>query len=76
MEEVIGADYVYVMSNGKVKMEGEPRQIFARSAELAECRLTIPEVTRIALRLNELGIDIPKDILSVEELTEAVLNVM
>lgn len=74
MEEVIGADYVYVMSDGKVKMEGEPRQIFARSEELEECRLTIPEVTKIALKLNKLGVKIPKDVLSVEELTEAVVR--
>lgn len=74
MEEVIGADYVYVMRKGKVKMEGTPRQIFARSEELEDCRLTIPEVTKIALDLNKRGLNIPKDILSVEELTEAVVR--
>ncbi len=74
MEEVIGADYVYVMRKGKVKMEGTPRQIFARSEELEDCRLTIPEVTKIALDLNKRGLNMPKDILSVEELTEAVVR--
>lgn len=74
MEEVIGADYVYVMRKGKVKLEGTPRQIFARSEELEDCRLTIPEVTKIALDLNKRGLNIPKDILSVEELTEAVVR--
>lgn len=74
MEEVIGADYVYVMRKGKVKMEGTPRQIFSRSEELEDCRLTIPEVTQIALDLNKRGLNIPKDILSVEELTEAVVR--
>ncbi len=74
MEEVIGADYVYVMRKGKVKMEGTPRQIFSRSEELEDCRLTIPEVTKIALDLNKRGLNIPKDILSVEELTEAVVR--
>lgn len=74
MEEVIGADYVYVMKKGKVKMEGTPRQIFVRSEELSDCRLTIPEITKIALNLNKRGINIPKDVLSVEELTEAIIK--
>lgn len=74
MEEVTAADYVYVMSGGQIKMQGTPRQIFARSEELAEYKLTIPEVTRIALELIKKGINIPKDILYVEELTDILLK--
>lgn len=74
MEEVTAADYVYVMSDGRIKMQGTPRSVFARSGELVKYRLTIPEVTKIALRLGELGIDIPKDILYVEELTDILLK--
>ena len=44
MEEVVGADYVYVMSDGKVQMQGKPRQIFANAEELEQYRLTIPEI--------------------------------
>ena len=68
MEEVVGADYVYVMSDGKVQMQGKPRQIFAKAVELEQYRLTIPEITKIALELNKKGMNIPKDILSAEEL--------
>lgn len=74
MEEVTGTDYVYVMSEGKIKMEGTPRQIFARSEELIKYRLTIPEVTKIALELNKKGIEVPKDILYAEELTDILLR--
>ncbi len=49
MEEVAGADYVYVMSKGQVKMKGTPRQVFARSEELAKYRLMVPEVTKIEI---------------------------
>ena len=70
MEEVVGADYVYVMSDGKVQMQGKPRQIFAKAEELEQYRLTIPEITKIALELNKKGMNIPKDILSAEELVE------
>lgn len=70
MEEVIGADYVYVMEKGKVRMHGTPRQIFGRSEELIECRLSIPEVTKLALELNKIGIKVPKDVLNIDELME------
>ncbi len=74
MEEVTGADYVFVMNDGKVSMQGTPRQIFARSEELKEYRLTIPEVTKIALHLRKMGIELPKDILNEEELVKALIE--
>ena len=74
MEEVVGADYVYVMSDGKVQMQGKPRQIFANAEELEQYRLTIPEITKIALELNKKGMNIPKDILSAEELVDYLSN--
>jgi energy-coupling factor transport system ATP-binding protein len=75
MEEVTDADYVYVMNHGSVVMEGVPRDIFSRGEELAAYRLTIPEVTRIALLLRAKGYDIPKDVLDEEELLQAILAV-
>lgn len=74
MEEVTGADFVYVMSEGQVKMKGTPRQVFARSEELARYRLAIPEVTKIAKGLRKKGVNIPKDILYTEELTDILLK--
>lgn len=74
MEEVIAADYVYVMADGQIKMQGTPRQVFARSEELIKYKLTIPEVTKIALALIKKGVKIPKDILYVEELTDILLK--
>jgi energy-coupling factor transport system ATP-binding protein len=74
MEEVTQADYVYVMEHGNVMMEGTPRQIFSRSEEMEQYRLTIPEVTKIALLLRKKGFDIPKDVLNEEELLRAVLG--
>jgi energy-coupling factor transport system ATP-binding protein len=72
MEEVTEADYVYVMEQGKIRMEGTPRDVFARSEELEQYRLTIPEVTKIALLLREKGFDLPIDVLNEQELLQAV----
>lgn len=74
MEEVTGADYVYVMDSGKVVMEGMPRDIFARSDELEEFRLAVPEAVRVAMHLREKGIELPKDILDAGELVDAVMK--
>ena len=51
MEEVVGADHVYVMEKGKVVMDGTPREIFSRVEELKEHRLDVPQVTLVALSL-------------------------
>lgn len=72
MEEVTGADYVYVMDSGKVVMEGSPREIFARSRELEEHRLAVPEAVKVAMLLREKGISLPEDILDQKELVDAL----
>lgn len=74
MEEVANADYVYVMDQGKVVMEGTPRQIFSQSDMLQKYRLEVPEVIRIAQILREKGVSVSKDILNAEELIEAVIR--
>lgn len=53
MEEVIDADHVFVMDNGKVVMEGTPRQIFSQVDKLKELRLDVPQVTELAYELKK-----------------------
>lgn len=74
MEEVVDADYVYVMENGKIIMDGTPRQIFSRVDELKEHRLDVPQMTLLADELRKSGIPIPKGILTREELVEAIIR--
>lgn len=74
MEEVVDADYIYVMNKGKVAMEGSPRQVFSEPQKLRECRLSVPDVTLIAERLKSMGIKIPGTILTREELAETLLQ--
>lgn len=72
MEEAVYADKIYVMKDGKVAMSGTPRQIFSRVEELEECRLTVPQVTKLAYELRRGGLDIPPGILTREELCKAI----
>ena len=72
MEEVVGADYVYVMDKGQVVMQGTPREIFSRVEELKAHRLDVPQITLLAEELRKSGLDIPKGILTREELMAAL----
>lgn len=72
MEEVVDADYVYVMEKGKIIMDGTPREIFSRVDELKAHRLDVPQVTLLADELRKSGLSIPKGILTREELVEAI----
>ena len=75
MEEAADADYIYVMNHGKVRMEGTPREVFVQKEKLEECRLELPEISQIANRLRERGIMVPADVLTQEELVDALLKI-
>ncbi len=72
MTEVVGADKVYVMNGGNVKLSGTPREIFKEVDLLKEYKLDVPQVTEIAHRLRQQGIQLPDCILTVDELVAAL----
>jgi cobalt import ATP-binding protein cbiO 2 len=73
MEEVIGADRLIVMDDGKVIMDGTPREVFARVEELKRLRLDVPQATELAYELKQRGVSLPDSVLTMEELAEAIL---
>ena len=75
MEEVIHADKVFVMDQGKVVMQGTPREIFGKVEELRALRLDVPQVTELAYELKKEGLDIPQSILTREELVDALIKI-
>lgn len=72
MEEVIRADRVYVMDNGKVVMQGTPRAVFSQVEALQSYRLDVPQITLLAYELKKAGLPVPDGILTREELVEAL----
>lgn len=72
MEEIVHADKVFVMDQGKVAMEGTPREIFSRVEELQALRLDVPQVTLLAHELKKNGVDLPDGILTIKELVDAL----
>ena len=68
MEEVIYADKVYVMDEGKVVIQGDPKSVFSQVERLRELRLDVPQVTELAYELKKSGIPLSDGILTMEEL--------
>lgn len=72
MDEAVLADKIFVMDKGKIAMEGTPRQVFSHVEEIRKLRLDVPVATAMAYELRKAGYNIPKDILTRDELVEAV----
>lgn len=72
MDEAVLADKIFVMDKGKIAMEGTPRQVFSHVEEIRKLRLDVPAATAMAYELRKAGYNIPKDILTRDELVEAV----
>lgn len=72
MDEAVLADKIFVMDKGKIAMEGTPRQVFSHVEEIRELRLDVPAATAMAYELRKAGYNVPKDILTRDELVEAV----
>lgn len=74
MEEVVHADVVYVMDQGRIVMQGKPREIFSRVEELREHRLDVPQITLLAHELNQAGLAVGEGTLTREELKDALVR--
>lgn len=74
MEEVVHADRVLVMDQGKVVMKGTPREIFSHVGKLKEYHLDVPQVTLLADLLRQSGLPVPLGVLTREELVEHILK--
>ena len=74
MEEIIHADRVFVMDQGKIAMEGTPREIFSQVERLKELRLDVPQVTLLAHELKCRGVALRDGILTAEELADELMG--
>lgn len=72
MEEATAADRVAVMADGKLLLTGTPREVFAQAGLLREHRLDVPAMTELKERLNAHGAGLPDDILTVEDMADAI----
>ena len=68
MEDVARlTDRLLVMDHGGVRMDAAPREVFQRAWELEQIGLTIPQVTRVMLRLRERGQPVDSSVFTLEQ---------
>ena len=72
MHEAIQADRIVVMAEGKIVLEGAPRQLFRQVEQLRAWRLDIPPIAELALALRQSDPNFPTDILTVAEMVDAL----
>lgn len=76
MEEAIDADRIIVMDDGKIVMDGKPKEIFSRVRELKNYGLDVPQATELTFELKEAGMPLSDGILSREELVKELLPLL
>ena len=76
MEEAVLADRIAVMEDGKIILDGTPKEVFSQYDELIKTGLDVPQITSLAYELNKSGINIDSNILSVDEFIDKFLEVL
>jgi energy-coupling factor transport system ATP-binding protein len=72
MEEAAQADRIIVMDQGSIILEGTPREIFSQVPVMKRIGLDVPQVTELAYELKNSGIEIDSNILSIDEMVNAL----
>ena len=70
MEEVLLADRVIVMQEGKIAADGTPKEIFSQVEKLKKIGLEVPPAAELAYELRKEGIPLKDQIITKEELVE------
>lgn len=76
MDEAVNADRVIVMENGRVLLEGSPKQVFSKVEKLKDMGLDVPQVTLLSHELRKEGLDISEDIITVEEMVDELCRLL
>ena len=75
MEETVDADRIILMDQGKLVLDGTPKEIFSKVEELKALRMDVPLITDLAHELRLSGMPISEGILKEEELVEELLSI-
>ena len=72
MDEAVRADKVFVIDDGDLVMQGTPKEIFSQVETLQKYGLDVPQVTEVAYLLRKEGVELPADILTIEEMVGVI----
>jgi energy-coupling factor transport system ATP-binding protein len=72
MEEAVLADRVVVLENGRILLQGPPREVFSDIERLRQVGLDVPQPAELCHQLRRAGVPLPEDVLTAEECVEAL----
>lgn len=72
MQEAILADRIIVMEKGEVILQGTPKEVFKEVKLLKDIGLDVPDTTYLIYLLNQAGFEFKPDLLTVEEVADAI----
>ncbi len=76
MDEAVKANRVIVMDEGNILLDGSPKEVFTNIDLLKKTGLDVPEATELTNILINRGLDLPEDILSIDELVEKLVSIL
>ncbi len=76
MEEATEADRIIVMDEGKIAMEGNPREIFSQVEKMKTIGLDVPQMTELAYELRKMGLPLKSDILTIDEMVNGLCQLL
>lgn len=76
MDEAVKAKRVIVMDDGRIILDGSPREVFTHINTLKNVGLDVPEATELAMLLNKEDIRIKNDVLDIDELLDCIVSLM
>ena len=76
LSEAVNADRVIVINDGHVCMDDVPKKVFSDVAKLHEIGLDVPQVTELIYELKNNGVELPCDIIDIDEGAEALASLL
>lgn len=72
MEEIVNADRLIIMNEGKVLLDGAPEKVFSHRDLIRSVNLDVPLMAELAARLKEKGVNVPENIITEEKMVEFI----
>ena len=67
------AQRIIVMNEGRVAMDGTPREVFAHPQELVDMHLGVPAAAQLAMELRKRGYNLPDNVYTLDEMRSLIL---
>ena len=67
VDEIVGADRIIVLDQGKIALDGRPDEVFCRVVWLRARGIAVPQVTELMWRMRQRGVDVRPGIINIDD---------